>query len=70
MKGFKLKLGDPVVLNDKNAQGDIRGGGYTITAITKNYIECTHKTLAFGQSSKSVYFGKNDLHKIKLDKSA
>ncbi len=70
MVGFKLNIGDPVILTDValNSEGSARtGAGYKVTQINEKYVECTHPSLDFGDSFKSMYYGKNDLHLIKKD---
>ena len=70
MDGFNLNMGDPVMLVDVALKGEgsaRTGTGYKVTQITEKYVECTHDSLDFGDSFKSMYYGKNDLHLIKKD---
>lgn len=70
-----LKVGDEVILLDskhtvpsmgKPAPTDeAKGNGYEVTNITKNYVECTHKTMD-NCFDKRVYYGENDLHLIEV----
>lgn len=60
-----LEVGQEVVLSDVWSGKDggyEKGTGYKVTAITKNFVECSNPCRE--DHNRTKFYGKNDLHLI------